>query len=436
MPVKLYVRECLEPSGELEPLPSLWSSLVAIFAAATQGEAEIAPIDTRNTCIREAIALLTSLGYRTEKLSSEKLLVKKENTPFRPLTHRLNLGCGLLVAELAAAFFAVQAPPRSQLILRATGSEYLLSLNTREFREVIASLGARIWGGGSAQRYLVVEKLAAPPPRILRLGARNATLVASALLALISVSESVTIRVLLPSLYALSRLDAAIDIISKLGYDVEQANGLIRVEKISDTGIGELKPRSGVAETLSIAMYASLCGRAEIALDVKSFGQKEREELLYLLGIIGYDIEQRDEQFLLSYSAPRNFVYTVDNIPELIAPLAAQASIVGGSGIAGIAPSLLEGLVSKTLERVGAELGAEIYLEGDERVRVIKPVARLARNQYTCSGLDPASCFLILSASLARRRRLLLLDADKVIGLIPFGPERLQELGIDMIVQK
>ena len=62
MPVKLYVRECLEPSGELKPLPSLWSSLVAIFAAAAQGEAEIAPIDTRNPCIREAIALLTSLG--------------------------------------------------------------------------------------------------------------------------------------------------------------------------------------------------------------------------------------------------------------------------------------------------------------------------------------------------------------------------------------
>ena len=436
MPVKLYVRECLEPSGELKPLPSLWSSLVAIFAAAAQGEAEIAPIDTRNPCIREAIALLTSLGYRAEKLSSEKLFVKKEDTLLKPLTHRLNLGCGLLVAELAAAFFAVQAPPQSQLILRATGSEYLVSLDTREFREVIASLGARIWGGGSAQRYLVVEKVAAPPPRILRLGTRNAALVASALLALISVSESVTIRVLLPSLYALSRLDAAIDIINKLGYDVERANGLIKVEKESNTGVEELKPRSGVAETLSIAMHASLCGRAEIALDVKSFGQKEKEELLYLLSIIGYETEQRGEQFLLSYSAPRNFVYTVDNIPELIVPLVAQASMVGDSGIAGIAPSLLEGLISKALERVGAELGADIYLEGNERVRVIKPIARPARNQYTCSGLDPASCFLVLSASLARQRKLLLLDADKIIGLLPFGPERLQELGIDIIVQK
>ena len=436
MPVKLYVRECLEPSGELEPIPSLWSSLVAIFAAATQEEAEIAPIDTRNPCIREAIALLTSLGYRVEKPSSEKLFVKKEDTPFKPLTHRLNLNCGLVVAELAAAFFAVQAPPQSQLILRATGSEYLLFLNTREFREVIASLGARIWGGDSARRYLIVEKVAAPPPRILRLGARNAALVASALLALISVSESTTIRVLLPSPYALSRLDAAIDIINKLGYDVEQANGLVRVERMSNTGIGELKPRSGVAETLSIAMHASLCGRAEIALNVKSFGRKEREELLYLLGMIGYEIEQRGEQFLLSYSAPRNFVYTVDNIPELIVPLVTQASIVGNSSIARIAPSILEGLVSKALERVGAELGAEIYLEGDERVRVIKPIARPARNQYTCSGLDPTSCFLILSASLARRRKLLLLDADKIIGLIPFGPERLQELGIDIVMQK
>jgi len=434
--LKLYVRECLEPGGELEPIPSLWSSLVAIFAAAAQGEAEVASIDTRNPCIREAISLLTSLGYRLEKLSSEKMLVKRENPPLKPLTHRLNLDCGLLVAELAAAFFAVQAPPRSQLVLRATGSEYLLSLDTRELREVVASLGARIWGGGSAHRYLVIEKVAAPPPRILRLGAKSAALVASALLALISVSESITIRVLLPSLYALSRLNTVIDVINKLGYDTNQANGLIRVEKTSNTSIRELRPRSGVAETLSIAMHASLCGRAEIALDVRSFKQKEREELLYLLGVLGYEIKQHNERLLLSYSAPRNFVYAVDNIPELIVPLIAQASIVGDSSVAGIAPSMLDGLVSNTLEKVGAELGAEIYLERDERVRVIKPITRLTRNQYSCRGLDPASCFLLLSASLARRRKLLLLDADKIVGLLPFGPERLQELGIDIVVQK
>ncbi len=433
--MKLYVRGCLEPGGELEPIPSIWSSLVAIFAAAAQGDAEIAPIDTRNPCIREAVTLLASLGYRVEKLSSEKLLVRKENTTFKPLTYHLNLDCGLLVAELATAFFAVQAPPRSQLVLRATGSEYLLSLNTREFREVIASLGARIWSGGYAQRYLVIEKIASPPPRILRLGTRNAALIASALLALISVSGSITVRALLPSLYALSRLNATMDVIKKLGYEVDQVNGLIRVEKTS-MGIGELKPRSGVAETLSIAMLASLCGRAEIALDVKDFEQEERGELLYLLRVMGYEIGQRGEQFLLSHSAPRNFVYTIDNIPELIVPLVTQASIVGGSSIAGIAPSILEGLVSSALERVGAELGAEIYLEGDKRVRVIKPITRLARNQYSCRGLDPASCSLLLGAALARRRKLLLFEADKIVGLIPFGPERLQELGVDIVIQK
>ncbi len=432
----MYVKECIEPRGVLEPLPSLWSSLVNIFAAAALGEAEVAPIDTRNPCIKRATNILATLGYRVEKLSSTKLLIEKEEEPLRPLTHRLSLDCGLLVAELAVTFFAAQAPPGSRLILRALGSEYLLSIDTRELREVTALLGARSWSGGNAHRYLVIEKVASPPPRFLRLGTRSAALVASVLLALTSVpAVAATIRVPVPHLYALSRLVTVLETVKKLGYDVNMTGSQIRVERTSSTDAKGLTPNAGVAETLSVALYAGLCGDAKIELKTKKMKEKDKEELLYLLRAIGYEQELQNNGALLAYSAPRSIVYTVEIKPELIIPLAAQASAVGNNIVGGLKPSILEGLVSSSIERLGHELGAEIYLD-EERLRVVKPVAKLARDHYSCTGLDPASCSLLVGAALAQKKKLLLLDADKAIGFMPFGPEKLQELGVSVEVQK
>jgi hypothetical protein len=435
MALRLLVRGCIEPGGEAKPLYSLWGSLAILFAAAAIGDVEVNGIDTMNPCIREAIRVLRSLGYGVEQISSTRLIVRRETVDTKPLLLRMEPGCGLLLVELVAPFFAIHAPPGSRLIVRVHGYEYLLGLDTRPLREIVAQLGARTWGGSRASHYLVVEKMTAPMPRIIRIHSGHWGLIAAIVPALLGTDTPPLLRVTTTPQGARKRVALLSSILSELGYELIMTGNTIRIKQIHEPR-NKVAPPKGVPETLLALLYVRLCSADEIVLQSDRLNESDIEELTYLLRIVGYEEDRRGNTLILVKSRPRSLVYSVNERPELSAPLVTHAGIIGDSTISGLDAAIAEGLLSSSLEDFIETLGGEAYIEEDNRLRIVKPVRQLPRQTYSCKGVDPVSCSLIVGTALAKDRSVALNEAEKAIWLAPFLPQQLQELGIDMVVQK
>jgi len=337
--------------------------------------------------------------------------------------------------KFAAPFFALHAPPGSRLVIRAHGYEYLLGFDTRPLRELVAQLGARIWGGGGISRYLVIEKMAAPVPRIIRVHSGHWGLIASVVPALLGVEVPPLIRATAMLLGGRKRVALVSSILNRLGYELTITSNTIRLRQVHSPE-QRIAPPRGTPETLLALLYARLCGASEVTLENDGLQDADINELVYLLEVVGYHVSRRGNILVLVKSEPRGLVHSIDEYPEFAAPLVTHAGLVGDSTISGISVAMAEGLVSSGLESFITSLGGEAYIEENTRLRIARPVNKLLRETYSCRRIDPASCSLLVGTALSKGASIALNEAEKVVWLAPFLPQQLQELGVDIVVQK
>ncbi|BEP17104.1 hypothetical protein PYJP_04560 [Pyrofollis japonicus] len=438
----LRVDGCIDAAGRAMVLPSLWESLVKLFVGATLGRAEIVNVDTRNPCIRSSTYLLTRLGFRVEALSPTKLYVEKTEEPGTPLRLSYDFVCGFLDAYLALPFFAINAPPGSQLIARAINNEYLMSVDTRPIREVLAALGARVWSAGTASKFLVVETSTATRRiAFVRLTHAMGSVVGGLAVALASSRAPSTVLLGTYRQEARRRLQVVIDTLRQAGYNVQESARMLQIssmhEDTEQKKTAMLSVGGGISETLTLLILVRQCNPTEILIDnLSSFTRNDDVELFkYLLSIMGYEYEQESSRLVLHASKPASVTYSASEEPLLAVPLVLH-SLVAGGVVSDIRSTISDGVLSRFIEKIVRELGGEAYLEDEDRFRVISPISGMSRHSYSCRGIDPVTCLALLVAALRSNKRIILEDARSVLALIPLGLQVLQELGVNIVVEK
>ncbi len=422
-------------SGVVDAPPSLYACTTLLALAAVHG-GEVAGLP-HTQMVSLMLTNLQRLGFNVEMVSADT--VRLEPPEPRPRRRRVvvSVGCSPVLLAFTVAVAAAAAPPGMLVVVRGE-CEWMLKTSLRPVIEPLASAGVRLWPGEGLSSLIVMET---PGPERLRPGFWRAPLnapgyVGAALAVAASTTRDAIVSVVGGEWRGRTRLSQALDLMTKLGFQVEERGAGLVVRETPSKLAARVPGGYYEAAVLAVAVAATGGTKLEVRGLPPTLGGEE-ESVAYILEAWGLTVEKHCSKTSCTLRVEaepgslRGFTVSARDYP----PLALLASYMAASSRATVTVGEAD-----TIEDEGARLKPLLTVldmlgvPAEQRETTLEvhgayATPPLLEPRLECRLGDEHACVLALLASLGLRLKTRIDGSELMDNVVPGLVEKLWMLG-------